>query len=250
MIPAGAAPQIVDTLVRGHPSLRCVFLFMRHFRNNRQKFSGRRIRAQQTQEAVLRPNIRRHDLLHARPHPGKRFRHPLGHKHSVHGDHWRLRNVHGVLPPRKALFLLKLPNALIGFPVVEFALRPLTTRIVHLQRLLAEVEADLLLRHSHGQHARPFFLRERSPARTRPLPPLCEYSIGKAVVAFLFHPGFSCPDFIISASCLRRCFRSGFFYRGSTCGIIWPAPSQMSGLIRFKGFAFLDNAQFCMSSSR
>ena len=49
-------------------------------------------------------------------------------------------------------------------------------------------------------------------------PHACEYSIGRVGVTFPFHPGLSCPDFVISASYPLHCLRPDFSIVGQVVG--------------------------------
>lgn len=62
-------------------------------------------------------------------------------------------------------------------------------------------------------------------------PHACEYLIGKRGASHSVHPGLSCLDFIISASCPLRCVRPDFFYRGSRAQNLHPSVSQRRNIM-------------------
>lgn len=73
----------------------------------------------------------------------------------------------------------------------------------------------------------PVFFRFLSQTNPHPSIFLCLFeNLQRATTPYSLHPGLLCPDFVISASCLFRCLRSDFSYRGSTCGSTLKSPLE------------------------
>ncbi len=139
------------------PFLHCFSAFLPFPPNRwRQEFGGRRVGAQQAQKAVPRPDIRCRDLPDARPQPGHRLRHPLGEDSHIQRGQFVRRDIHGILPPLKAAGLHELLDVLVG-PLEKLRVPArFLAGIVLSQRVLAQIEGDLLPAHSHYTAPRAF----------------------------------------------------------------------------------------------